>query len=172
MADEKLNHQETPTPTRPENTNAPTKKKNSRSLLIVFLVFVAFVAIVFLTQHKEPINWIEDYQAGLELAKQRGKPVLLVFYKQFTIYTTRAFNDTYKDPDVKKLIEQNFIPILIDVDKQPDIATLYNIDYYPTVYIKRPDSDKIFGPMIGYDPPPLFIKKLKGLLKELKSFNE
>jgi thioredoxin-related protein len=172
MTDEKLSHQETPTPARPKNINVSTKKKTSRSLLIVSLVFVAFVAIVFLTQHKEAIAWTEDYQAGLELAKQQKKPVLLVFYKQFTIYTTRAFNDTYKNPDVKKLVEQNFIPILIDVDKQPDLATLYKIDYYPTIYIKRPDSDKIFGPMIGYDPPVLFIKKLKGLLEELNTSGE
>ncbi len=167
MTGEGLNNQDTSIHRKPENTQPPTGKKQSRAIWIVFLVFFAFVGIVFLTQHKASIDWVEDYQGGLELAKQQNKPVLLAFYRQFTIYSTRAINNTYNNPDVKKFVERNFIPILIDVDKQPEIANRYNINYYPTHYIKRPDSDDIFGPMAGFDPPSLFIKKLKDLLQEM-----
>lgn len=100
------------------------------------------------------------------MARKQNKPVLLTFYKQFTRMSTDAFNDTYKNPDVKKFVEQNFIPILIDVDKQPEIAKRYNINYYPTHYVKRPDSDDIVGSRLGYDPPSLFIKELKLLLQK------
>jgi len=167
MADERLSNQDTSTPAKPENVLPSTGKKRSRALWIIFLVFLAFVATVFLTQRRDSIAWIEDYEAGLKLAKHQNKPVLLAFYRQFTTLSTRAFNNTYNNPGVKKFVEQNFIPILIDVDKQPEIAKRYNVNYYPTHYIKRPDSDEIFGPMVGYDPPSLFIKKLKDLLEKM-----
>ncbi len=172
MTGEGLNNQDTSTNRKPENIRPSTGKKQSRAIWIVFLVFFAFVAIVFLTQRKASIDWVEDYQVGLELAKRQNKPVLLAFYKQFTIYSTRAINNTYNNPDVKKFVEQNFIPILIDVDKQPEIAERYKIGYYPTHYIKQPDSDDIFGPMMGFDPPSLFIKKLKDLLQEMGQLDE
>ena len=144
-----------------------TGKKQSRALWILLLVFLLFVVAVFLTQRRDTIDWVEDYQAGIELAKQQNKPVLLAFYKQFTPMSTATFQNTYNNPKVKEYVEANFIPILIDVDKQPEIAKRYNIGYYPTHYIKQPDSDELFGPMLGYDPPALFIKKLKNLLKKM-----
>lgn len=172
MADEGFNNQDTPNPARPEDLNAPTRKKPSWALLIVFLVFSAFIATVFLTQRKVPIDWVEDYEEGLELAKKQNKPVLLAFYKQFTRMSTSTFNNTYNNPDVKEFVEQNFVPILIDVDKQPEIARHYNINYYPTHYIKQPDSDDLFGPRVGYDPPSLFISELKRLLQKMGRLDE
>jgi thioredoxin-related protein len=172
MADERLSNQDAPPAPEPKETSAATEKKSSRSLLIIFLIFAGFLAIVFLTQRKEPIDWIEDYEAGLESAKQQNKPVLLAFYKQFTTMSTSAFNDTYKDPEVKKFVEQNFVPILIDVDKHPELAEKYDITYYPTHYVKRPDGDELFGPRLGYDPPALFIKELKRLLRQTGRLDE
>ncbi|MHC4620898.1 MAG: DUF255 domain-containing protein [Planctomycetota bacterium] len=142
-------------------------KKQSRGLWIIFLVFIVFVAIVFLTQRKESIDWVEDYDAGLRQARQQDKALLLAFYKQFTRYTTATFEDTYRSSDVITFVETNFVPILIDVDKQPAIAERYEVGYYPTHYVQRPDSNDIFGPMLGYDPPALFIEKLKELLAEM-----
>ena len=81
-------------------------------------------------------------------------------------------NNYTLDPDVKKFVERNFIPILIDVDKQPEIAGHYNINYYPTHYVKQPDSDDTFGPRVGYDPPALFIKELKKLLQKMGRLDE
>lgn len=167
MTEQGLSSRNAPSSASPKDINASTKKKSSRSLLVVFLAFAAFLTIVFLTQHKTPIDWVEDYQAGLELARKENKPVLLVFYKQFTPMSTDSFNDTYINPDVKEFVEQNFIPILIDVEKHPEIAKQYNISYYPTHYVRRPDGDELFGPRMGYDPPALFIKELKRLLKKM-----
>lgn len=172
MTNEEPGSQDGPGPEIPRNTGAPTKAKSSRSLLIVFLIFAGFLAIVFLTQKDTPIDWVKDYEAGLEAAKKQNKPVLLAFYKQFAPMCTSAFNDTYVNPDVKKFVEKNFIPILIDVEEHPELAEKYDISYYPTHYVKHPDSDKLFGPRLGYDPPALFIKELKRLLDETGGLDE
>ena len=150
-----------------ENVPARCKKKTSRSLWILFLVFFAFVASVFLFQHKGTINWVEDYAVGIELAKEQDKPVLLAFYKLHSRFCSDMSQNTYNNPEVIKYVEANFVPVLIDVDKQPEIARRYNINYYPTHYIKHPRSDAIVGPHIGYDMPAAFIRKLEDLLKKM-----
>ncbi len=167
MIEKEFNNRDTSTKQVPKNIHHPAEKKRSRALWILFLVFFVFVAIVFLTQHGDTIDWVEDYEAGIKLAKQQNKPVLLAFYKLHTRFCSDMSQNTYNNPDVIEYVEASFIPILIDVDKQPEIAKRYHVDYYPTHYIRQPDSDELFGPLLGYDPPSLFIKKLKDLLKKL-----
>jgi len=166
MADRNLNNQDAPAQQMPENVLPAVEKKRSRALWILFLVFFIFVATVFLTQHRDTIDWIEDYEAGIKLAKQQNKPILLAFYKLHTRFCTDMSQNTYNNPDVIDYVEANFIPILIDVDKQPEIAKRYNVNYYPTHYIKPPDSNELIGPHVGYDVPSVFIHKLKELLKK------
>ena len=144
--------------------HAPNKQV--RTLLILSLIFLVFVIFVFLTQRKEPINWIEDYEVGVQRAKQQNKPVLLAFYKSNARFSEEMAQNVYVNPDVIKYVEKNFVPVFIDVDKHPDIARRYSVDYYPTHYVKRPDSDELFGPLLGYKTPRVFIGELGRLLKE------
>lgn len=148
------------------SSSAP--KKKTRSLLIILCVFVGFVTIVFLTQKKEMIDWVEDYQAGLEQARKQNKPVLLAFYKLHTRFCSLMDQNTYNNPEVKKYVEETFVPVLIDVDKQPEIARKFKIDYYPTHYVKFPDSSEMAGPQMGYDVPNKFIQILEEFLEQLK----
>ena len=163
---------------KPENQNisdrhapplaqSPVTAKQSRPLLIMFLAFFILVVLVFIFQRTDTIDWIEDYDTGIKLAKKQNKPVLLAFYKEFAPMYTDTRDNTYNAPVVINYVHQNFVPILINVDEQPKIAERYNIGYYPTHYIKPPDSNEIFGPLIGYDPPAVFIKKLKDLLDKM-----
>jgi hypothetical protein len=143
----------------PEESTPSSGKKQSRMLWIIILVFTVFVLIVFLTEHKEPIAWVEDYHAGVELAKQQNKPVLLCFFKQGTRFSLDMWQDVYSRSDVKKYVEVHFVPILIDVDKQPEIAKRYNVTYYPTHYVECPDTNQIDGPFLGAHRLFEFIKK-------------
>ena len=170
MAEKEFNNYNAPTGQVQKNVPRGPEKKQSRALWIVFLVFFGLVAAVFLFQGRESfINWVEHYEAGIQLAKRQNKPILLAFFKQHTRFCSDMQQNTYNNPDVIEYVEQNFVPILIDVDKQPEIAKRYRVSYYPTHYIKRPDSDELFGPRLGYDPPSLFIKELKYLVEKMEA---
>jgi hypothetical protein len=145
---------------------SPTRK-NSRPLLLLVFVFVAFVITVFVIHREKTINWIEDYDAGLEMAKQQEKNILLAFDKKLTRFSSEMWQRTYNNPDVIKFVESNFVPILIDVDKQPDIAKPYNVTTYPSHFVLLPDTHKIVGFHVGSDVPAVFINKLKDQLKKI-----
>ena len=151
------------------DVSSSAQKKQSRPLLIIFLVFFIFLVIVFLTQDKDTIDWIEDYETGIELAKKQNKPVLLAFYNQDISFCWRTKRGSYNNPKVIKYVEANFIPILIDVDKQPEIVQQYNVKNYPTHYVEDPHSGKLSNPLIGCMPiPSLFIERIDHLLNTMK----
>jgi hypothetical protein len=160
------NHNDSPGRT-PKETSSPAGKKQSRSLWIIILVFTIFVVIVFLTENKgNPADWWQkNYHAGIELAKQKGKPALLCFFKQGTRFSSDMWQNVYSRTDVKKYIQANFVPILIDVDKQPELAKRYNVTYYPTHYVECPDANQTDGPFTGAHRLFEFIKKPRNCTK-------
>jgi len=169
VAQKKFNNPETPTQQTKGNALPPTGKKQSRALWIVILVFFVLVTTVFLTQRRDTINWVEDYEAGIELARQQNKPVLLCFFKQGTRFSSDMWQDVYSKPDVIEYVEANFVPILIDVDKQPEIAKRYNITYYPTHYVEYPKTNQIDGPLLGSFRLFEFIKKTRSFTQKNSS---
>jgi hypothetical protein len=157
----------------PENIPPPAERKRSRALWILLLVFLVFVATVFLTQHEETINWVEDYDTGIKLAKQKNKPILLAFYNKDIPFCWAMERHVYNNPNVIEYVETNFIPILIDVDIQPVIVKQYNISSYPTHYVEYPNSNELSEPLIGcYPQPTLFIERIDHLLNTIKQSNK
>jgi len=168
MAEKESNNHDVSSQQVSENAPSSDKRKQYRALWILLIVFFAFVVAVFLFQRRDTIHWIEDYDAGIGLAKQQNKPVLLAIYKVHNRFCSLMSQNTYNNRDVIEYVQANFIPVLIDVDKQPEIAKRYKANSYPAHYIKRPDSDELFGPRLGYDPPSLFIKELRDLLERME----
>jgi hypothetical protein len=152
-----------------KNIPPSAEKKHSRALWIVLLVFFVFVTTVFLTQRRDTIDWVEDYETGIKLAKRQNKPALLCFFKQHTRYSSKMWQSTYNNPDVIKYVEANFVPILIDVDKQPEIAKRYNVTYYPTHYVEHPNTNQIDGPFLGEYRLFEFIKKSRNFAHKSNS---
>jgi thioredoxin-related protein len=144
-------------------------RKPYRSLVIIVLVFAVFWVTVFLKQKRTPIAWVTDYQAGVETARQQNKPLLLVFYKPNARLYNDASRDTYVDPKVKEYVESTFVPVLINVVESPQLEKKFKIGYYPTHYVKWPDSDELAGPRVGHDPPDLFMSEMQKLLDKLNN---
>lgn len=159
MAQTQTDNHDVPAGRTPNEASPSAGKTQSRLLWIIILVFTIFVVTVFLTERKGPIAWIEDYHSGIELAKQQNKPALLCFFKQGTHFSSDMWQDVYSRAEVKKYVEANFIPILIDVDKQPELAKRYNVTYYPTHYVENPNTNQTDGPFTGAYRLFEFIKK-------------
>jgi hypothetical protein len=169
MADKESSSNQASDGQAPQSIQTTTNKKHSRALWILLLVFLVFVATVFLTQRQDSIDWVEDYDAGMKLAKQLKKPVLLAFYNQDISFCWAMEQHVYNNPNVIKHVGANFIPILIDVDKQPQIVKKYNINYYPTHYVEYPSNNELSEPLIGCVPQPsLFIERIDHLLDTIK----
>ena len=151
------------------NSEGTTKKKHPSPLLLIVVLFAAFITIVFITQNKDNINWTEDYQAGVKLAIETNRPIMMTMYKnRLGDFTRRMFEQTFTNPEVNTFLNNNFVPILINVVKQPDIAKKYKYNYEPTHLVILPESEEVIKSRVGHDPPGLFISELKDALQKIE----
>ncbi|HSO34479.1 MAG TPA: DUF255 domain-containing protein [Labilithrix sp.] len=69
---------------------------------------------------------------------------------------------TYHDPAVRRLLDQHFIAVKVDVDSRPDVEERYGDYGWPATVMFAPDATEI-GKYRGYIDP----EKFKGILEDI-----
>ena len=88
------------------------------------------------------INW-HDYEKGMAKAKSEQKKIFLNFYADWCTYCKKMENETFKNAKVVSYLNKNFIPIIIDSDKERKIASDFNVKQLPTNWFLSEDGEKI-----------------------------
>jgi len=110
------------------------------------LILVALAAVVTLTYFAAPVTAGEDgvqwltYEQGLEKQRELKKPILLFFHLPYCYRCKEMERKVYKDSKVISFIDQNFIPVEVDLDKEKQTAELFEADYTPTHVFIAPDG--------------------------------
>jgi thioredoxin-related protein len=68
--------------------------------------------------------------------------------------------ESFTQPQINKFLNEHFIPIRVDVDKEKKIASTYYVRSLPTSWFLEPDGSKITS-VPGYVNPELFPVVLK-----------
>lgn len=105
------------------------------------------------------VRWTTDYNAARELSKKSGKPVFMEFYADWCGPCKQMERTTFKDAQVVKMMDK-FIPLRINVDKQPKLANKYEANSIPRAVVLAP-SGKIVRISAGYRDAGSFILFLK-----------
>ena len=80
----------------------------------------------FLSSHKDnPIKWREWGPEALGEAQASGKPILLALGYLGCHWCHALSRESFSDAEVAALLNDNFIPILVDRDQRPDVDMLY-----------------------------------------------
>jgi thioredoxin-like negative regulator of GroEL len=107
----------------------------------------------------QEVKWRSDYNAALKEAKETGRPLVLDFYRVPCMWCDRLDATTYRDPAVVKMMNEQFIPVKIDGDREARLTEVLQIASYPTVVLADAER-KILGTMEGYVEAPRFQEKL------------
>ncbi len=70
---------------------------------------------------------------GLQVAKQENKPVAVYFWAVWCQYCAKFQSDTLGNPQVKKVLENDYVLVAMDLDLDRDIANKYGVSYPPYV---------------------------------------
>lgn len=73
----------------------------------------------------QPIRWNEWGDDAFARAKEENKPVLLDIGAVWCHWCHVMDRESYDDPKVAEIINQNFIPIKVDRDERPDVDSRY-----------------------------------------------
>jgi thioredoxin-related protein len=105
------------------------------------------------------INW-KPYAQGLEIAKAQNKPVFLYFHADWCKYCKKLKTTTFVDKAVLNYLNDNFISITIDTEKERELATEWGIKGLPNLWFLKADNSKISN-LPGYVGPEQFLNILK-----------
>jgi len=110
----------------------------------------------------EGIKWY-TYDEGMALGKNEKKMLFLHFYGDRCPYCTKMAKETFQDPSVVSFVNENFIAIRVNTDKEAKMTSSYGIRGIPTTWFLGENGDRI-GYLPGYIPPGKFILMLERIL--------
>jgi len=114
-----------------------------RSILIAGVVAVgACVSFAFQEAKHGPIKWQTDFAAASKLAAKNKKIMMVDFYADWCGPCKKMLASTYQDKTVVARSNE-FIPVLIDTDKNQELARKFKITAIPTVIFMTADGSVV-----------------------------
>jgi outer membrane protein assembly factor BamD (BamD/ComL family) len=95
------------------------------------------------------ITWKTDYNSVRREAAERGCPIIIDFGTENCFWCKKLDQTTFRDPAIIQLLEQNFVALRVDADREPALTQALRVHTYPTLVLAGPDG-KILGTIEGY----------------------
>jgi thioredoxin-related protein len=97
----------------------------------------------------EKVEWRVDYDAARKEAAEKSKPIFLDFGTEDCVHCKRMHLTTFRDPGIIKILNERFIPLKVDANREPRLTQMLRIQAYPT-FILAGNDGKILGWIEGY----------------------
>jgi thioredoxin-related protein len=140
-------------------------KLKSAGLIILSLLLSVFIFMNLSASSPlvKEIQW-HSYNDGMARSKFEKKKVLLHFTAAWCNYCWVMEKETFNDPAIISSLNENFISIKVDFDREKKTSDFYQVRGLPdTIFIA--ENGQIIGRQPGYIPPELFKRILKSILK-------
>ncbi len=107
----------------------------------------------------QPVDWYEWSEEAFERAKKEDKPILLSIGGVWCHWCHVMAHESFEDPEIARIINENFVAIKVDRDERPDIDRRYQevvialtgSGGWPLTVFLTPDGKAFFGGT--YFPP-------------------
>ena len=108
----------------------------------------------YLLQHAaNPVDWHPWNEEAFQKAKNQDKPVFLSIGYSTCHWCHVMEHESFEDPQVASLINENFIPIKVDREERPDLDQIYmavcqavtGTGGWPLTIILTPDREPFFA---------------------------
>ena len=111
--------------------------------------------------YAKEIEW-QSFAIGMARSKSENKKVFLHFYAEWCATCKVMKEKTFKDPGVIASLNEYFIPVKVDVDKDKEASAMFKVQLLPDTWFIA-ENTKIIGHRPGY----ISSAQLKAILKML-----
>ena len=133
---------------------------------LIALLFVGLtLGLLRSPGYSKEVEW-QTFADGIARSKIEKKKIFLHFYAKWCGACKIMENNTFKNPGVAAYLNENFIPIKVDTDREQQTSTLFRVRMLPDNWFIAED-----GKPIGHRPGYITPEKFKGLLKVLLDDN-
>jgi thioredoxin-related protein len=137
-------------------------KFKTPGIVILFLFFSISVFTSGSASSTE-IQW-HSYDDGIARGKFEKKAVFLHFTAEWCYYCGVMEKETFKDPAIISSLNENFIAIKVDYDREANTSSLYGVRGLPdTIFVA--ENGSIIGRRPGYIPPNVMKVILQTILE-------
>jgi thioredoxin-related protein len=127
------------------------RKTSGLIILSLFFWMFIFISGPASSAQVEEIQW-HSYDDGMARSNFEKKMVFLHFTAAWCFYCGVMEKESFKDPAIISSLNENFIPIRVDYDKEEQISRSYRVISLPdTLFIA--EDGQIIGRRPGYIPP-------------------
>ena len=115
----------------------------NKALYLAFIFILPFFGLFANTENKEALHWQQWSPEIFELAQKEDKLILLNLEAVWCHWCHVMDETTYRDPEVLKEINQNFIPVRVDHAAHPELSDRYEDYGWPATIIFASDGTEV-----------------------------
>lgn len=132
-------------------------------IAVTALVLMGFGITPSMSRGDERLPWQNDLATAQELSVKHGRPLLIFVMTKNCGFCTKMEQKTWSDDAVNQRLQTAFVPLRLDADKHPELATQFGVEGFPTTLIYS-SNRKLLGHFVGYAPPDRVLQTLNQLL--------
>ena len=122
---------------------------------------VLILILLGTTVQASSIEW-HTYEAGMSLASEENKPVMIDFYRDSCGYCVKLDDETYMDLDVIATSEK-FVNIKVDTGVENRLAREYGVEGLPTIVFTDSEGNETHR-IVGFRDADMFDKNMRAVL--------
>lgn len=127
--------------------------------LVVLAIFLGVTPLLSATE----VQWRSDYNTARKEAETKNRPLVIDFGTENCFWCKRLDASTFIDPTVVNLMNEKFVALKIDADREAQLAQSLQIQSYPTIVLASPDG-KIIDMVVGFKEAAAFTEILQRAL--------
>ena len=106
----------------------------------IFVLVVASEALSQLPASAQEVKWRHDYNAARREAEQKNLPLVVDIGTENCYWCNKLEAITFHDPAVAEVMNNRYIPLKVDAQRNPALTDALRIQAYPTVVLAASDG--------------------------------
>lgn len=143
--------------------------------LLTLTAFATLLLFVYYSMNAAPLisdeeytyigglKWYNTFEEGQREAFEKNKPIFIYFWAIWCTFCEQMQTEVYPNPEVKNILEEDFVLVTVDVDGNEKDANRFSVSYPPKEVFTTPEGE-VITEIGGAVPTESFLPVLKNVV--------